>query len=95
MANNTAVSSAAAAADSQSEPEQRTSRMELLWPPSVRNRVLSLAAAHGVSINEVVLQCIEVGLSSELVLQLIQRAAARRSTNSRFTRTKEGTRRAP
>ena len=64
--------------------EQRTSRIELLWPPSVRARVIELAASRGVSINEVVLRCVETGLSSPAVHSLLDQAAARRRPNRRY-----------
>jgi hypothetical protein len=74
--------------------EQRTSRMELLWPPSVRARVMALATSHDVSINEVVLQCIEVGLGNPVVHELLHQAASRRRTNRRYPPGKEGLHRA-
>ena len=69
--------------------EQRTSRMELLWPPSLRARVVAAAQSLEASINEVVLHCIEHGLSNEQVLHAVEQAASRRRTNSRLARRKE------
>ena len=69
--------------------EQRTSRMELLWPPSLRARVVAAAQSLEASINEVVLHCIEYGLLNEQVLHAIEQAASRRRTNSRLARRKD------
>jgi hypothetical protein len=76
------------------ETEQRTSRMELKWPPSVRTRVIDVALKHDVSINEVVLQCIELGLGNPVVHRLLDEAAKRRRPNRRYARGKEGVDRA-
>jgi hypothetical protein len=74
--------------------EQRTSRVELLWPPSIRSRVTACAAAHVVSINEVVIQCIEVGLANPVVHELLRAASRSRRPNRRYTRGKESVPRA-
>jgi predicted HicB family RNase H-like nuclease len=47
------------------EPEYRKARMQLVWPPSVKQKVTELAAIAGVSINEFVLRLLQERLAKE------------------------------
>jgi predicted HicB family RNase H-like nuclease len=45
--------------------EYRKARMQLVWPPSVKQRIVELAASAGVSINEFVLRVLQERLAKE------------------------------
>jgi hypothetical protein len=54
--------------------ERRSQRTVFLLPASLKSRLLAVAAACDVSENEVLISCLQQGLSDDLVLQLINRA---------------------
>jgi hypothetical protein len=55
--------------------EPRSKRSELAVPSCLRRRMLEVAAQFDVSANEVLVQCLIHGLSDDLVVRLIERAA--------------------
>jgi hypothetical protein len=54
--------------------ERRSQRAGFFLPTSVKSRLLAVAGAADVSENEVLISCLQQGLSDGLVLQLIERA---------------------
>jgi hypothetical protein len=72
--------------------EPRSERAEFCFPESMKLGIKEIAARFDVSGNEVVLHCLEYGLSNSLVLQLIEDAAATRRALGPDAETPDGVR---
>ncbi|HEY0713060.1 MAG TPA: hypothetical protein VGF45_10325 [Polyangia bacterium] len=58
--------------------ERRSLRTEVWLPAPIKQRALAVATLYDTSLAEVVIHCVEFGLSDEFVLSFIARAADRR-----------------
>lgn len=69
--------------------EFRTARFEALLPPSLKEDARKIAASYGAGLNELVVRCLEAGLSNENVLKQLAEAQEARRRRRELNRLKQ------